>query len=173
MKYYGFTFIELLITISVVALLAALALPNFSRQIQKAHTETATQELVDAIETARSKAVFANQRTVLRAKKKWHLGWVLFIDLNNNGAQDENEGLLRDHAELKNITIHDNFPVSSEISFIGTGEGRSPGKKDGGAIVMGTITVCAETADEGIKLVLNRAGRLRSEKTAAGECKKT
>jgi type IV fimbrial biogenesis protein FimT len=173
MKYYGFTLIELLITISVVALLTALALPNFSYQIQKAHTETVTQTLVNAIETARSKAVFTNQRTVLRAKEKWHQGWILFIDLNNNGTKEENERLLQEQMELKNIDIQDNFPVANEISFIGTGEGRSPGKRDRGAIIMGTITICPATTNKGIKLVLNRAGRLRSEKTEEGECSKT
>jgi type IV fimbrial biogenesis protein FimT len=170
MKSRGLTLIELLITLSIASIVLAIALPSFSKQIEKAHTETSAKTFADAIETARSQAVFRNQRTVLLPKREWHLGWTLFVDADDDGIKDAGEVLILENAAIEKIKINDNFPGAKLISFIGSGEGRQPGRRNRGAIIMGSMTICPKVSGEGIKLSLNRAGRLRSEKITYDEC---
>lgn len=170
MKHQGFTLLELLITLFIAALILELAIPQFSEQIKKNRTQAATQSLLQAIETARTVAVMQNKRTLLVANGKWHEGWKLFIDLDNDGNEDPDEPVVHEAGALKGIKITGNSPVQKYISFISTGEGRMTGKANGGAFLTGTLTVCPETPGNGYKLVLSRGGRLRSEKLEIADC---
>lgn len=171
-KDQGFTLFELLITLCIAALILGLAIPNFSHQLQKTRVHTATQELRQAIETARTIAVMKNKRTLLAAKKEWHQGWTLFIDLDNDGAEDADEPVVMDTAALEGITISGNSSVKQYISFISTGEGRKAGKADAGAFISGTLNICPKQPGDGYKLVLSRGGRVRSQSIKANECSK-
>lgn len=171
MKHHGFTLLELLITVAILAIILAIAVPSFSSQIQASRTETARLELQAAIETARSLAVTRNKRSVLQATNEyWHQGWVLFVDLNQDGIQDDDEPSVQEMAPLEGVRISSNRPLAHTVSFIGTGEGRKPGKVDAGAFLTGTIKICPEGEGKGYKLVLSRGGRLRSEKLSEEDC---
>lgn len=170
MKNKGFTLTELLITLSILAILLASALPDFRIAIQKAKLQTASRSLVESIEAARSKAVFAKFRTVIHANPDWASGWSTFVDMNDNGILDADEFLLMENEKLSGVRIKDNFPTPNQISFISTGESRKPGRRNSGAFIAGNIQICPEKHGEGIKLVLNRAGRLRADKLTAEEC---
>jgi len=170
MKDHGLTLLELLISLSIVAILLAVALPNFSELVLKSQLEQAHFVLKESIETTRSTAVFMNKRTVLKASPNWEAGWILFVDDNNDGIKDPDEPILLERHKLKAVKVQDNFKIRNQISFIGSGEPRKPGRIDSGGFDAGTFTLCTDRGDRGIKLVLNRAGRLRSEKISAAEC---
>jgi type IV fimbrial biogenesis protein FimT len=170
MKFSGFTLIELLIVIVILAIIIASAAPSFTQSIQDSRTKTAQYELLGAIEHARSLAVFNGSRSVLKAKNEWHDGWEIFLDKNDDGIAGANEPILLDHPPLPGVTITGNGPVEAFISFISTGEARSPGRANAGAFVTGTLTLCPATKGKGYKLVLSRGGRMRSEATAARDC---
>jgi type IV fimbrial biogenesis protein FimT len=172
MKHQGFTLLELLITLLITALILALAIPQFSEQIKKSRTQAATQTLLQAIETARTVAVMQNKRTLLVANGKWHEGWKLFVDLDNDGVEDPEEPIIHEASALKGIKITGNSPVQKYISFIATGEGRMAGKANGGAFLTGTLKICPERQGKGYKLVLSRGGRLRSQQLNEAECAK-
>jgi type IV fimbrial biogenesis protein FimT len=172
MKHQGFTLFELLITLLIMALILGLALPEFSRQFQKSRTQTASHALIQAIGTARSLAVMQNKRTMLIANEKWHKGWKLFVDLDNDGNADSNEPIIHEFGALEGIKISGNSSVKKYISFIATGEGRKAGRANGGAFITGTLTICPEKPGEGYKLVLSRGGRLRSEAIGKEDCAK-
>lgn len=86
-KYTGFTLIELMVTIAVLAIVAMLAAPSFAQQIRKMQLNNDAQEVVTlAIET-RSEAIFRKreQQVVLTSSsgtgfKNWqpseHTRWV-------------------------------------------------------------------------------------------------
>jgi type IV fimbrial biogenesis protein FimT len=172
MKHQGFTLFELLITLLIMALIMGFALPNLSLLIKQNRTQMAAQSLVQAIETARTVAVMKNKRTLLIAKEKWHKGWKLFIDLDNDGIEDPDEPVIHEAGELKGVKVTGNNPVKKYISFIATGEGRKAGKANAGAFITGTLTVCPEDKGSGYKLVLSRGGRLRSQPVNASDCAK-
>lgn len=171
MKSNGFTLIELLITLMIVAILLALAMPSFNNQISQSRTQTATLTLLNAIETARSTAVFQNKKIVLLAKdKKWHSGWTLFSDNNNNGIVDGDEEVLAENGKLQgvfSIPKSEKSPINTAIAFIGTGEGKQIGR---GGFLSGTIQICPEQRGDGYSLILSKGGRTRVEKLAADRC---
>lgn len=60
----GFTAIEMLITISILGILAALAAPSFRNLLVNAQIRTAAQGLTDGLQLARAEAIRLNQPTV-------------------------------------------------------------------------------------------------------------
>lgn len=159
----GYTLIELLFTLSIVAITLTIGIPSLSQQVEKAQTKNAAQRLRDALEHARSLAVFQNTRSVLIANnQRWENGWVLFPDANSNGVQDANEATIEFGDELEQVRIKASAPMNTYISFIGTGESRQIGRINGGRFMAGNIEICPRNSGEGYKLILARGGRTRT-----------
>ena len=173
MRTFGFTLIELLITLSILTILLTLALPNFSAEIKNSRVKTATLSLQEAIAFTRTQAVSANGRATMAKQTDWVKGWEIFIDLNNNGLRDQDEKIILQHEQLKNIHILANGPVKNNVSYIGTGESRNAGGTDGGGFQAGTFTICPEEKGKGYELVLARGGRVRMQEINAQDCDET
>jgi type IV fimbrial biogenesis protein FimT len=135
--------------------------------------KSASFALLDAIETARSIAVFRNQRTVLLPDEgNWNKGWELFVDLNDDGVRSADEELISTSAALAGVTISasNTSPLKNYVSYIGSGEGRKTGRANGGAFLAGTLKICPENKGKGVGLVLSRGGRIRMKNLTATEC---
>jgi type IV fimbrial biogenesis protein FimT len=96
----GMTLIELLTAILLVAILMGLAVPGFREFTQNNRTIAATNELVTALNLARSEALRRATTTIVCASADqascsgaldWTTGWIAFNDANNNGVVDANE----------------------------------------------------------------------------------
>lgn len=171
MKSRGFSLFELFITLAIICITLAIAIPSLNTQIRQSRTEVVALNLLNAIETSRSTAVFQNARTMLLAKsKEWQKGWILFIDDDNDGVLDDGETIVLNEKELKNVLITATASIDTYVSFIGTGEGRAPGKAKAGAFLAGTIKVCPEEKGDGYSLILSRGGRTRVAKLTANDC---
>lgn len=57
----GFTLVELMVTIAVVAILLAIALPSFRHVIQRNRVATASNDLLASVAYARTTAIFRHQ----------------------------------------------------------------------------------------------------------------
>lgn len=168
MKQNGFTLHELMITLAIIAIALSIATPAFNKTIQETRTKTAALALLDAIETTRSTAVFHNQRTILIAtNQKWHDGWRLFVDENNNGTIDQNEHIMQMHEPMHSVFTIASDRMESHILFIGTGEGR---QLSTGGFLSGNIKICPKIPGEGYKLMLSKGGRTRVEKLSSADC---
>lgn len=171
MKHHGFTLYELLITLAIVVITLAIGIPGFNKTIQDNRTKTATLALLDAIETTRATAVFRNKRVVLRAiDTKWHHGWTLFIDNNNNGVLENTDEILMLNEKLTGVVSDSRSPMNAYVSFIGTGEGRQVSHNGDGGFLAGTIKICPEKEGDGYSLVLSKGGRTRIGKLNMVEC---
>lgn len=62
---YGFTMVELLITMAVLAVVLALAVPSFQGIMNRNRLTASANELVSALQTARMEAVRRNKRVAL------------------------------------------------------------------------------------------------------------
>ena len=79
-KEQGFTLIELMITIAILAIIATMAAPSFGNLIQKQNLNRSTQELIGQLNNPRSKAVLERrdvtvQLNCLAADAPKQLNW--------------------------------------------------------------------------------------------------
>ena len=171
MPQRGLTLLELLITLVILSLLLSIGLPSFQRQIDQSRAHTATQSLMSALQATRHRAIARNGRATLRAQGGWENGWELFDDLNHNGVRDEGEPIILSHAlDGRSVLIEGNQPVSSYVSYVGSGQSRHASGTPRGGFQAGTITICTSDGAEGYKLVLARMGRVRREPIGADSC---
>ena len=78
-RHSGFTLVELLVTVSVVALLAGLAVPAMGRFIDNARLRGAAESLAQELRQARNRALTSQQTIYFSffrsAAKNWCYGW--------------------------------------------------------------------------------------------------
>lgn len=133
-KSNGFTLLELMVTIFVVAILISVGVPGFVRTIQTSRMASSTNDLVTSIHRARSEAVKRHVPVTLCASNNPlsgapacnvggnMVGWVVFVDdadIDGNGQPDGN--IVIDPGEVI-LEAHGALPaqltVSSDAAFI-------------------------------------------------------
>lgn len=90
----GFTLIELMITLFVVAIIVTVGVPNFRTFIQNNRIAAQTNAFISAITLARSEALKRGQNVTVCASadqqtcasNDWADGWIVFVD-DNTAAQ--------------------------------------------------------------------------------------
>lgn len=117
----GVTMIETATAACVSAVLAASALPSVSAALDAHRLTTATNDLVLAVNLARSAATAQRTRVVLapRAGADWASGWRVFVDGNNNGSLDAGEAVVREFdAAPKGLSITPHFGTSYSGAYL-------------------------------------------------------
>ena len=101
-QHSGFTLVELMITLALVAILATIGVPNFMNFIVNNRLAAQTNELVSALNLARSEAIKRNTRvTVCRSNNgtgcggTWNNGWIVFVDGGTGASVDAGDEVLR------------------------------------------------------------------------------
>ena len=85
----GFTLIELMVTVSIAAILLAIGIPSFSKLIANNRIANQTNEFVGALSLARGEAVRRSQPVTVRSKDgeiEFATGWSIFTDSNVDGS---------------------------------------------------------------------------------------
>ncbi|BAO45246.1 type IV pilus biogenesis protein FimT [Thiolapillus brandeum] len=126
----GFTLLEVLITVAVLAILTALAAPNFRKLMDKNAVTTQANELMSNILLARSEAVKRNQRVVVRRSGGWKDRVIVFADSNNNDTyQSATDGpLIVDHQTPDNtVAIAGHGAAATFIRFNSRGRAVTAG----------------------------------------------
>lgn len=98
----GFTLIELMVTIAVLAILLAMGLPSFQHSLRSNRAATATNEILASVSLARSEAIRSTRGGGLCSSNNgtacngnWGDGWMVWADANGNGAFDGGDTVLR------------------------------------------------------------------------------
>jgi type IV fimbrial biogenesis protein FimT len=101
-KEPGFTLVELLITIVVLTILLAAGVPSFQAFIKNNRVTGQTNDLVSAIQLARSEALKRGTNAVVCAsddqatctddKDTWADGWIVFSDFDPSDGADPDVG---------------------------------------------------------------------------------
>lgn len=109
----GFSLIELMVVVSLIAILASLAAPSFTGLIERYRVESARDNLVTSAQLARVEAIRLGQRVVMRRKadcpnNDWSCGWISFPDANNNNIQDAGEETIRETETIRGVQISKN-----------------------------------------------------------------
>ena len=174
----GFTLTELLVILTIVAVLATVGMPSMADIIGSIRLSSASNVFLSNLHLARSEAIKRNGRVVLCKSADgvscaggggWEQGWIVFHDANNNSALDSGEAVIeRAHPLAGDLRLTGNFSVARYVSFVSTGGTRLVS----GAFQAGTLTLCRQSASggEARQIVLNAAGRPRIQKVAVDTC---
>jgi type IV fimbrial biogenesis protein FimT len=128
----GFTLIELMVALAVMAIVLGFAVPGFQSMVNGNRLAAASNELVAGVQTARMEAIRRGARVAICASANANAGagatcatsgidgWVVFVDADRSGAFNAGDTLLR------NSTVDGNVEVSGMAlaSFRGDGIAR-------------------------------------------------
>ena len=114
----GFTAIELMVVVAILAILAALAAPSFTPLIENWRVRQATGDLQSTLYYARSEAIKRGGGVVLRRNpqntdgcqeadttQKWGCGWFVVLDSTSDGSRQASEELLQTVPPPRNLNV--------------------------------------------------------------------
>lgn len=174
----GVTLVEMLVVMGIAALLSFIAIPSMSAMVDSVKLSSASNIFVSGLYLARGEAIKRNGRVVLcksatgvtcASNGGWEQGWIVFHDVNNNGAREDTEQIVRREQALSaSLRFTGNLNVASYVSFAPSGATRLVS----GGFQAGTLTLCHQStqAGEARRIVLNAVGRPRVHKTAVDSC---
>ena len=161
----GFTLIELMTSLSVMAICAGVALPSMGSFIEHQRTSAAITSLSSHMALARMAAISRNRRAVLcpsadgstcEAGTDWSRGWMLFIDDDGNRKPDASDEILR--VDLEPTSRHLRVTSTAgrqQLRYLP--DGRSAGTNL-------TLSICNQQQELLGQVIVNNMGRPRSER---------
>lgn len=86
----GFTLIELMVTVALVAILLAVAVPSFTTYQRNAELTSFTNTLLSGINAARGEAMKRGRYAMVVPTDgaNWGNGWIVFVDVDGSGAYE-------------------------------------------------------------------------------------
>lgn len=152
-KKSGFTLIELMVTISVLGILLAIAAPNMQSFIIRNRLVAVNNDLMTAINLARSEATKrATDVSICKSSSPWTScggtwsnGWIVFVDTDTIGDATGDTILRKYQGIPSGYTLNATANFTNYVSY----------KRDGSANNIGTFVVCHssdETTARGITL---------------------
>lgn len=124
----GFSLLELIITISVAAILTAVAIPSYKYVINDNRMAGEVNDLVGDMQFARAEAIKEGNDVVVcssvansgtcSGSATWQTGWMIFSDPNNTGDFAAGDAILRVHNALTGgDTFVPSDNLTSEVQF--------------------------------------------------------
>lgn len=102
----GFTIVEITVSVVVLSVLIAIAIPSFNNLIKRFRINTIRDELTVSLQLARSEAIRRGTQIIIARNtvncvfdvpdsQDWHCGWRLVVDSNNNGNVNATEMVIQ------------------------------------------------------------------------------
>lgn len=124
----GFTLIEIMVVVAIMAILLALAAPSFTTMIESWRVKQTAESLRSTLYYARSEAIKRGGNITVRkhptgtngcplgvGANAWDCGWFVFADTNNNGSLSAGEEVLQSFTTPAKITV--SRPGGSIVKF--------------------------------------------------------
>ena len=163
----GFTLVEMMVVVAIMAILTALAAPSFVGTVERYRVSTVADQLASALSLAQTEAIKragnvglarlnGGDCPALGSAQEWSCGWRVFNDINNNGVVNAGE------ATIQEFRIANGVTVMNGINSAGTAVNRW-GKMNNGLGAMRFVI----SPDSGIEspatttLCLSSGGRIR------------
>ena len=167
---YGFTLLELLVSIAVSSILLTVGIPSFLRMIADNERVSYSADVYSALNYARSEAIARNVQVVIckstdgancSTSANWSDGWIIYANTNNNTSGAEPDGptepVLQVHVGLQRFTLIPDTSLNDRVIYLPSGR----------AAAMGNFQLCSEnTQVEGGTIQITSTGRARASRTS-------
>lgn len=171
----GFTLIELMVTVAIAGVVLGIGIPSFNEAIRNSRLTTSANELITALNLAKSEAIKRGEHVVVRKTgAQWENGWQVFVDIDRSTAAKENtfdddgdanlceadeDCVLRVYSALStSYTLRGNNNFTNFIRYTPLGLSNN----------MGSFAVCDNSDGNGLPeantsklIIVNRVGRTR------------
>lgn len=119
----GFTIMELMVVVAIVAVLASFALPAMKDMVTINRMKTLSLDIYTSLTLARSEAIKRNTSNVsmVAASGGWQNGWTVCVDTNSDGSCGSGEPVLV-QGEAPDSTITFTGPAGNIVTY--TRDGR-------------------------------------------------
>lgn len=135
MRSRGFTLIELMVTLALVAIMMTLAVPGLNTLLANQRLSSTASDLQTSAMQARSTALKLNQRVIVQpagsdggfsSSGEWKYGWHIFEDKNNNNAYESTGSgietlVLTQEAPPADVTITKYSGTNNFFGYDGSG----------------------------------------------------
>lgn len=176
-KVNGLTLVELMMGLAIMGIALALVAPGLAEWAKQDRLTTQTNDLVAALNHARSEAITRGVRvTICRSANPtagtpscggsggWGTGWISFVDNvqisgNASGVIDGPDTVLRVHASLPNTVLTPASNYSAWIAYLPNGLSRG-----NGGLANGTVRLCQGSL--GRRITINSVGRLQTDRVS-------
>jgi type IV fimbrial biogenesis protein FimT len=98
----GFTLLELMVTIAIMAVLIAIAVPSFQGSLRSNRVATTSNELLASLSLARSEGIKSTRGGGVCASANgsscgadWSQGWMVWTEKDGDGVYDNDETVVR------------------------------------------------------------------------------
>ncbi len=145
-RNFGFTLIEMMVTIAILAILLAIGIPSFQQLIANNRIVTNTNDMIADLAMARSEALKRGGSIVVTVcattdgsscsgANDWSSGHLVFVDAGTVGSVDAGDVVLRKAGAVDGITVTANgFSTNGYLTYRSSGAVTST--------QLGTFTVC-------------------------------
>jgi len=136
-KKNGFTLIEMMVTVSIAAILISIAVPSFKTMFKNNRITAATNEFVAALILTRSEALKRNNNVSICTSTDQQTctggtdfakGWIVFLDCDQDGVIDAGntcdgkpEVIIKVHEGLHKLTITSNTGSKTYLNYTFSG----------------------------------------------------
>ena len=123
----GFTLIELMVVVTLIGVMIAIAVPSFAAFVSNYRATSAANDLLQAITQARTEALKQGRRVTIAPNLagpaylaspsgSWSNGWTIFVDYNNDQTLNGSDVLIFKHPPLP-ATTTPGLPTSASAIF--------------------------------------------------------
>ena len=175
----GFTLIELMVAVAILAVLAALAAPSFNEAILSNRLASYANTFVASAQLARGEAIkrnatvvmcrYADDGTSCATTGTWQQGWIVWRDADNDATVDADEIIQKQQAISSDY--HFAGDVGYSLDFLATGGAQKTGGSQ--LAIDEDLILCRAAPSPGgqeRRLVISTTGRVSVARRAEGTC---